>query len=361
MHIYYNHPQNYIKNIAKFNNIGRLVLEKKELDILKLSTESFRRFFKTQNETSDLIVIDGVDVRRRQGEKWSFLEFEDSRAEEIFKMYNYIYLKGVPSSYDRAKNFLFYLGKLKRGHYIHVSTGNYRIICNFRGIIDSVDLNPRLLAAHREVLLPNGQRANLEKPRQIHRFRRYFQLLGYKNKSQRDYTLEDLIDINIASFEYIAKMKGEEIKLPKENKYHPGKPNFNEAIIKKGPMVKNNKAIVNRYAKLYGTRDPEALMDAIFLQLDDANKRLSRMRQVEEARDFADPEVTKAQKVVIGYSLDLLKVMKSIPAGDVNNVYLDNRRVYVGRTVDKLRETMTDEQCEELARSLEQVSSETTN
>jgi hypothetical protein len=373
--IYFRDANRYLTELA---DEGAKNLFFSKFDFGDLGVEINQKF----NGLEGLNIVVAGESRKyfeKNGKKYPVYKFTESykKFKELVRDNEYIFITNIPPYYPKnrfeIREKIEKLNELKGVAQIHI-VGSNSLPLMLENDIDAMDLNPYKFANTGIIVLPNGHQMKKDK---FAGEKKWIKLVGYKLTDLN--SVNDFLHFNIKSMLMSGSGEISAIETPKFPKLReasglPSKPREKSKLKQDlakarekskeireyrsgqimcdvcvrhcdkymaGSICMNNKDFMS-LAKMFRTRDPELITDALLTTLAMEADRYQIGRLQEAADSIILKEVTDIEKALLKNGIEMLKVLNPSLRPVSNTLIMNNPHILAAEIMKSIDEKGVD-------------------
>jgi hypothetical protein len=223
--------------------------------------------------------------------------------------------------------------------------------------LKSFDIDPSIDARFGKITTPDGKVSSLEFKvvnKKVYLWSPRFKLSA---KLILGKDVKEIIKFTIKSIEYVIETGGAITERESRAKV---KPSTSQDIIPMDSLGFDEKSIPQEVLDLpiaLEEKDDIKIVKGLAFLLKEDISRFYRALQIEKRTNLLDAEVTKLSQNIVSKYIDLLKFTRPDLAGQINQYFLDNRKIVIGAAVNELASAKPEER-KQLVRMVKELRTE---
>ncbi len=213
--------------------------------------------------------------------------------------------------------------------------------------LTSFDINLNIDSRFKKIILPSGRRVDTKDPRAVRLYKSWCPVFAVSSKKITFGDLSEIFKFNIRSILFMFK-KGVDIFESKDKLTDYKPPPIRE---------ENLPREVRELPQAFEDKDESKIISGAMRLLNEETLRYHEIRRNEKYSKTYDFNTSRIALGVVGKIVDLLKVTKPEMAGEVNQYFLDNRKIVLSAVVKEFDGVSLEER-KELIKMLKQIQRE---
>ncbi len=213
--------------------------------------------------------------------------------------------------------------------------------------LTSFDIDLNYDSRFKKVVLPNGKRVDTKDPRGVRLYKTWCPVFAVSSKKVSSGNLSEIFKFNIKSILFMFK-KGVDT-FESKDKLTDHKP----PAIKEEDLPRE----VRELPQAFEEKDESKIISGVMRLLNEETLRYHEIRLIEKQSKTYDFNTSRIAFGIAGKIVDLLKVTKPEMTSEVNQYFLDNRKIVLSAVVKEF-DGVSPEERKELIKMLKQIQQE---